>query len=132
MLPDHFNPESRSRQVLALEGLKMVGKDQDGSCKWTCLGQRDLNRIARQVACVSAEWLQLCLTLCDPMNCVAHQVPLCPWNSPEKNTGVGCRALLQGIFLTQGLLHLLLWQVGSLPLAPPGKPGGSRKQEALQ
>ena len=28
---------------------------------------------------------------------------LCPWDSPEKNTGVGCRALLQGIFLTQGL-----------------------------
>ena len=28
---------------------------------------------------------------------------LCPWNSPEKNTGVGCHALLQGIFLTQGL-----------------------------
>ena len=35
--------------------------------------------------------------------------------------------LLQGIFLSQGsnphLLHLLHWQAGSLPLAPPGKPG---------
>ena len=34
--------------------------------------------------------------------------------------------LLQGIILTQGSnscrLHLLHWQVGSLPLAPPGKP----------
>ena len=34
---------------------------------------------------------------------------LCPWNSPGKNTGVGCYFLLQGIFLTQGsnssLLH---------------------------
>ena len=27
---------------------------------------------------------------------------LCPWNSPGKNTGVGCYSLLQGIFLTQG------------------------------
>ena len=27
----------------------------------------------------------------------------CPWNSPGKNTGVGCHGLLQGIFLTQGL-----------------------------
>ena len=27
---------------------------------------------------------------------------LCPWNSPDKNTGVGGQALLQGIFLTQG------------------------------
>ena len=38
-----------------------------------------------------------------------------------------CHALLlQAIFLTQGwnpgLLHLLHWQVGSLPLVPPGKP----------
>ena len=32
-----------------------------------------------------------------------------PWDSPGKNTGVGCHAFLQGIFLTQGpnpgLLH---------------------------
>ena len=27
---------------------------------------------------------------------------LCPWDSPGKNTGVGCQALLQGIFPTQG------------------------------
>jgi len=44
---------------------------------------------------------------------------LCPWDSPGKNTGVDCYALLQGIFQTQGLnLHLLcllLWQAGSLP-----------------
>ena len=48
---------------------------------------------------------------------------LCPWVSPGKNIGVGCHALLQGIFLTQGLnpslLCLLYWQVGSLPLHQP-------------
>ena len=42
---------------------------------------------------------------------------LCPWDSPGKNTGVGCQALLQGIFPTQGsnphLLGLLHWQAGS-------------------
>ena len=27
---------------------------------------------------------------------------LSPWNSPGKNTGVGCHVLLQGIFVTQG------------------------------
>ena len=41
---------------------------------------------------------------------------LCPWGSPGKNTGVGCQALLQGIFPTQGsnscLLGLLHWQEG--------------------
>ena len=28
---------------------------------------------------------------------------LCPWDCPGKNSGVGCHALLQGIFLPQGL-----------------------------
>ena len=27
---------------------------------------------------------------------------LCSWNSPSKNTGVGCHSLLQGIFPAQG------------------------------
>ena len=49
---------------------------------------------------------------------------LCPWNFPGNYTGVGCHALLQGIFLTQGsgsqLLCLLHWQASSLPLVPPG------------
>ena len=50
---------------------------------------------------------------------------LCPWDSPGKNTAVGCRFLLQGIFPTQGLklrlLHLLHWRVDSLPLCHLGK-----------
>ena len=33
---------------------------------------------------------------------------LCPWDSPGKNTGVGCHFLLQGIFPTQGLNSGLL------------------------
>ena len=28
---------------------------------------------------------------------------VCPWNSPGKNTGVGCHSLLPEIFPTQGL-----------------------------
>ena len=49
-------------------------------------------------------------------NCVSHSVGsnslqphelstarlLCPWDSPGKNTGVGCHSLLQGVFQTQG------------------------------
>ena len=46
--------------------------------------------------------------------------------SPGKTTGVGCHALLQGIFPTQGLNPslscFLCWRVDSLPLGPPGKP----------
>ena len=47
---------------------------------------------------------------------VAHQAPLVHGDSPGKNTGVGCYALLQGVFLTQGsnlcLLNILHWQAG--------------------
>ena len=33
----------------------------------------------------------------------------CPWDSPGKSTGVGCHALLQGIFWTQASnLHLIM------------------------
>ena len=42
---------------------------------------------------------------------------LCPWDSPGKNTGVCCHALLQRISLTQGfnqhLLRLLHWQAAT-------------------
>ena len=66
---------------------------------------------------------QSCLTLCDPMDC-SPQAP-CPWESLGKNTGVGCHAIYQEIFLTQGsnpsLLQLLHWQEDSLPLAPAAK-----------
>ena len=67
--------------------------------------------------CVCA---QLCLTLCDRMDCSLPG----PWNFPGKNVGLGRHFLLQGIFQTQGLnLHLLClldWQVDSFPLRDLG------------
>ena len=64
-----------------------------------------------------------CVRLFATLRTVAHQAPL-SMDSPGKNTGGGCYAFLQGIFPTQGsdwsLPHLLHWQAGSLPLAPPG------------
>ena len=36
----------------------------------------------------------------------------CPWDSPSKNTGVGCHALLQGVFLTQGSNPRLSFCIG--------------------
>ena len=44
---------------------------------------------------------QSCLTLCDPMGCSPPGFSV-HRDSPGKNTGVGCHALLQGIFPTQG------------------------------
>ena len=53
----------------------------------------------REGACVLSH--QSCPTLCDPMEQRLLQAPL-SMDSPGKNTGVGCHALLQGIFPTQG------------------------------
>ena len=56
---------------------------------------------------------------------VAHQAPLF-MGFPRQEYWMGCYALHQQVFLIQGsnpsLLCLLNWQVGSLPLVPPGKP----------
>ena len=50
---------------------------------------------------------QSCLTLFDPMD---YSLPgsTVHGDSPGKNNGVGCHALLQGIFWTQGLNPCLL------------------------
>ena len=49
---------------------------------------------------VRARSLRVCPTLRDPAD---FSPQARPWASPGKNTGVGCHALLQGLFLTQGL-----------------------------
>ena len=65
---------------------------------------------------------------------------LCPWDSPGKNTRVGCCAFLQGIFLTQELnphlQHLLHCRQALYPLSHEkdflGKDrleGGSRRMQ---
>ena len=60
------------------------------------------------VQCCAALSLQLCLTLCDPMD---FSLPCFSvhGDSSDKNTEVGCHALLQGIFPTQGLKAGLLY-----------------------
>ena len=42
----------------------------------------------------AAKLLQSCPTLCDPRDSSPPCSP-CPWDSPRKNTGVGCHFLLQ-------------------------------------
>ena len=60
--------------------------------------------------------------LCDPMDCSPPGSSV-HGNSPDKHTGVGCHALLQGTFLTQGLNHVSpALQVHSLPTESPEKP----------
>ena len=45
--------------------------------------------LGHPAAAASAKSLQSCPTLCNPTRL------LCPWDSPGKNTGVGCHFLLQ-------------------------------------
>ena len=75
--------------------------------------------------CVHVKLLLSCPTLCNPVDCSLPGSSV-HGNSPDKNTGVGCHALLQGMFPTQGSnpqrVCLLPWQAGSLPLVPPGNP----------
>ena len=56
----------------------------------------------------TCEVTQSCLTLCNSMDCSPADSSV-HGDSPGKNTGVGCHALLQGIFPTQrsnpGLPH---------------------------
>ena len=70
-----------------------------------------------------------CPSLCSPVDCnlpgsSAHGIS-------RQETGVSCHFLLQGFFPTQGsnpgLLHLLHWQVGSLPLYYLGNPQDSKE-----
>ena len=71
---------------------------------------------------LNAKLLQSCLTLqhygvCSPPGSSVHG------DSPGKNTRVGCRAFLQGIFLTQGSnLCMPHWQADSLLLSLQGGP----------
>ena len=80
--------------------------------------------------CVHAKSLQLCQTLCNSMDCSLPGSSV-HGNSPGKNTGVRCHALLQGTFPTQGsnpcLLRFLVscigrWVLHHLPALPSNKP----------
>ena len=94
-------------------------------------GNRFLNS-AQMCTCVC---VCVCVCVC-MLNCFSHVWLFAtpwngparlhyPWDSPGRNTGVGCHVLLQGIFQTQGLnprlSYFLHWQAGFLPLAPPVK-----------
>ena len=86
------------------------------SCLSTFLEPQDLSSLSSMIflkstgshACMHAKLLWLCPILCDPMELQPARL-LCPWDSPGKNTGVGCHFLLREIFSTQesnpGLLH---------------------------
>ena len=51
----------------------------------------------KNAAAAAAKSRQSCPTLCDPIDWTMQPTRLPgPWDSPGKNTGVGCHFLLQG------------------------------------
>ena len=76
-------------------------------------------------------WVRACVCVLSHFSCVrlpwtvVHQAPL-SMEFPRQEYWSMLPFPTQEIFLTQGvnpcLLHLLHWQVGSLPLVPPEKP----------
>ena len=90
---------------------------------WHGLGILDIMNKTEFTVC-SALLLSLfnCVQLCDPIDGSPPRLPR-PWDSPGKNTGVGCHSLVQRIFPTQesnqGPPSL---EADSLPSEPLGKP----------
>ena len=78
-----------------------------------------LHHFSGLIPLLGTYWLLLftCSVLSDSATpwTVAHQVPL-PWDSPGKNTGVGCHALFQGNLPDPG--------IEPAPLMSPALAGG--------
>ena len=88
----------------------------------TYKGRESEQDIPVYLCMLSIVCLHDCLALfCHPVDCSLPGSSV-HGDSQGKNTGVGCHALLQGIFPTQGLNPCLLHCRWSLPSEPPGKP----------
>ena len=61
--------------------------------------KRCLVSLVTAAAAAATKSLQLCPTLCDPIDSSPPGSPR-PWDSPGKNTGVGCHFLLQFMKVT--------------------------------
>ena len=80
---------SSSHGVLSQLALKVTGESSVSHSIKPC----NFWLIYYAAAAAAAKSLQSCPILCDPIT-AAHRLPR-PWDSPGKNTGVGCHFLLQ-------------------------------------
>ena len=125
LFPTHPRRHSQERGDCHTEGLEPGMLTQGAGCQlpwrqatlsaslWPGLGDEACHPLPQMLywkewhLCPKVLVAQSCPTLCGPMDCSPPVSS--PWDSPGKNTGVGCHALLQGIFQTQesnpGLLH---------------------------
>ena len=92
--PSH--PYLTTGKTIALTRQTFVGKVM--SLLFNMLSRLNINFLPRSSEVKFLSHVRLFAT----PRTVAYQAPH-PWDSPGKNTGVGCHFLLEGIFLTQGL-----------------------------
>ena len=90
----------KANQLLFSQNMQTLG------LKWSIpMPQSHLQTDILYIKCTN---MKLVVTHVCVLSCVRLLVTpwtprlLCPWNFPDKNTGVGCHFLLQGIFSTQG------------------------------
>ena len=101
------DPAAGHRQPMALS--KTPGHSQ-ASLGWSFVGSLLLSpgswcaRDTRVCFPAAAKSRQLCPTLCDPTDGSPPGSSVRPWDSPGKNTGVGCHFLLQDFHRTVSLV----------------------------
>ena len=94
-----FNPHSITRQTgIKIRHQRLRWKDQPKSllagALWSFSGRLKCYALHLSAAAAAAKSLQSCPTLCKPHRRQPTRLPR-PWDSPGKNTGVGCHFLLQ-------------------------------------
>ena len=105
----HVSSAGEQRAANALGGTSETQRKLCGSCL-----------SASTFPCIITSLL--CLSLCDPMDCSPPGSSI-HGDSSGKNTGVGCRALLQGNLPNPSIKHRSpALQVDSSLSEPPGKP----------
>ena len=104
-LPESYNkcnPQHSTGVIFTRSKYRLQGHDSDSMGLESCCP--DTNHFSSSyspccaVLCLVA---QSCPTLCDPLDCSPPGSSV-HGESPGKTTGVGCHALLQDIFPTQG------------------------------
>ena len=87
---------------------------------WFTLNYHNIVNWLHLNAAAAAKSLQSCPTLCDPID--GQPTRLCrPWDSPGKNTGVGCHVLLQFMEVKSESKVAQLYPTLSDPMRPPYK-----------
>ena len=85
--------QARVLESVAISFSRGSSRPRDRTCI-SCIGRFGVLYHWATAAAAAAKSLQLCPTLCDPIDRQPTRLAR-PWDSPGKNTGLGCHFLLQ-------------------------------------